>query len=54
MFASLPLQLGSKPAEEELTQPLRFERLAGGPIAQRLRIATPLSPPRAARTFEAR
>jgi len=41
-------------AEEELTQPLRFERLARGPIAQRLRIVSPLPPPLVTPTFETR
>src|SRR5437868_3225540 len=39
---------------EDLEQPLHFERLARGPTTQRLRTASPLSSPRASRTFDAR
>jgi RNA polymerase sigma-70 factor (ECF subfamily) len=54
MMASLPLQRFDNLAEEDPAQTFRFEVLAGGLIRQRLRIAIPLRPPFAARTFDAR
>jgi RNA polymerase sigma-70 factor (ECF subfamily) len=54
-MAECTTPLDSKnPAEENLTQPFRFELLAGEPVHQRLRIAIPLRSPRAARTLDAR